>query len=353
MKPRTADVSDVIVPNFKKRMSGVTSTVIRLVPVQAGNMAIAACGPHLPQNLPQIRFLELLTMTRSGPSGARVWHARRNSEMLAGLVLKRLLGVRLKLLFTSAAQRRHTRYTRWLIRQMDAVIATSKQSAAWLEREAVVIHHGIDTATFCPAADRTALRRRLKLDPDAVIVGCFGRLRSQKGTDLFVEAMLRVLPSRPQVHAIIMGGVTADQTHFVAELEARIAASRLGDRLRILPEEKGFDIAPWFQALDLYVAPQRWEGFGLTPLEAMACELPVVATRVGAFEELVSHRETGALVEPGDLEGLAARIAEYLDDPKLRQAHGAAARERAMTRFQLEKEAAAINTVYKRLLGEC
>ena len=342
---------DVLAPNFKRRFSGVTSTVVRLVPVQARDIAIASVGPRLPEDMPQIRFRDLVTMPRSGPSGARVWHARRNSEMLVGIALKYLLGKRLKLLFTSAAQRRHTAYTRWLIRRMDAVIATSARSAAWLEREATVIHHGIDTDAFCPPHDRAALRDRLGLDPDAIIVGCFGRLRAQKGTDLFVEAMLRVLPERPEAHAIIMGGVTADQESFTAGLQDRITASGLGDRLRILPEDRGFSIAPWFQALDLYVAPQRWEGFGLTPLEAMSCQVPVVATRVGAFEELVADGETGVLVDPEDLEGLTAGIVGYLDDAERRRADGIAARERAVTGFRLQDEAAAINAVYRRLLG--
>ncbi len=290
-------------------------------------------------------------MPRSGPSGARVWHARRNSEMLAGVVLKFLLGKRLKLLFTSAAQRRHTAYTRWLIRRMDAVIATSDRAAAWLERDATVIHHGIDTGEFAPPQDRAALRGRLGLDPDAVLVGCFGRVRPQKGTDLFVEAMLRVLPDRPDVQGIVMGGVTSDNEGFVADLRGRIAAAGLGERLRILPEDKGFSIAPWFQALDLYVAPQRWEGFGLTPLEAMSCAVPVVATRVGAFEELVADGETGKLVDPGDIDGLTEAIAAYLDDADRRRTHGMAGRARAVAGFRLEDEAAAINAIYRRLLG--
>ena len=81
---------DVIAPNFKKRLSGVTSTVIRLVPLQAREIPIATTGPELPADMPQIPLSALPLMSRSGPSGARVWHARRNIEMLAGLGLKYL-----------------------------------------------------------------------------------------------------------------------------------------------------------------------------------------------------------------------------------------------------------------------
>ena len=83
----------------------------------------------------------------------------------------------------------------------------------------------------------------------------------------------------------------------------------------------------------------------------MACEVPVVATRVGAFEELVSDAETGVLVDPEDLSGLVAGIERYLDDADRRKAHGAAARARALDKFRIEDEAAAITAIYRRLLA--
>ena len=119
---------DVIAPNLKKRFSGVTSTVVRLVPLQAREIAIAGTGPALPDEMPQIALSTLPLMPRSGPSGPRVWHARRNTEMLAGLMLKWLLRKNFRMLFTSAAQRRHSAYTRWLLRRMDHVVATSARA---------------------------------------------------------------------------------------------------------------------------------------------------------------------------------------------------------------------------------
>ena len=112
LDPRTIAV---IAPNLKKRYSGVTSTVLRLVPLQCRTIAIASVGPKLPPDIPQIRIRDLFTM----PRRRRVWHARRNTEMLAGLALKHILRQPLRLMFTSAAQRHHSAYTRWLIRRMD------------------------------------------------------------------------------------------------------------------------------------------------------------------------------------------------------------------------------------------
>ncbi len=346
------DEIDVIAPNLKRRYSGVSSTVFRLVPVQAEKISIATTGPVLPENIPQFPLPKLPFLSRSGPSGYRVWHSRRNIEMLVGVLLKFVLRKRLKLVFTSAAQRRRGEYSRWLIRRMDAVIAASRKAKSYLEVPATVVLHGIDTQEFAPPADRRALRVRLGLDPDAQIVGCFGRLRKQKGTDLFVDAMIALLPRHPTAQGVIMGGVTREQQSFVNGLKAKIEAASLGDRIHILPEDKGFTIAPWFQAIDIYVAPQRWEGFGLTPLEAMSCGVPVVATRVGAFEDLIAPDETGFLVPPEDIDALTAATDTLMGDATLRHAMADAARRKAVAQHQLVHEADAITAIYRRLISE-
>ena len=341
---------DILAPNLKKRMSGVTSTVFRLVPVQARSMRIAAVGPAIPEDIPQVSLLDVVAMSRKGPSSVRVWHARRNIEMIVGLALKTVLRKRLRLVFTSAAQRHHKPFTKWLIRRMDRVIATSSKSAGFLEVENRIIHHGIDTALFNPPADKGEIRRRLGLPQDSVLVGCFGRVRYQKGNDLFVETMLRLLPDRPDVVAVMMGGVTEDNRKFADDLSAKARAAGLADRILFLPEEKHWDISPWFKALDLYIAPQRWEGFGLTPLEAMACGVPVVATRAGAFEDLVADGQTGRLVDIGDIDALTNATSELLDNPEMRAQWSANAVRHVEAHFRIENEADAINKIYWELL---
>ncbi|MBF9046491.1 glycosyltransferase [Rhodobacterales bacterium LSUCC0031] len=341
---------DVIAPNFKRRLSGVTSTIVRLVPIQAQGIAIAAVGPILPPQVPQIRLVDLITMPRRGPHGARVWHARRNSEMLGGLALKYLLGKKLWLVFTSASQRRHTWLTKALIARMDAVIATSARTAAYLARPATVILHGIDADSFHPAANRAVVRRKLGLPEDGVLIGCFGRIRAQKGTDVFVDAMITALHNRPDARALVMGRALDKYADFARDLERRVAQAGLSERILFRPEVPVWDMPQWYQALDLFVAPQRWEGFGLTPLEAMACGVPVVATTVGAFEELVVDGETGVLVAPGAPDAIAAAIGQLLDDPALIARQAANARALIEKSFRIENEAAAIIAIYRGLL---
>ncbi|MFZ1727644.1 MAG: glycosyltransferase family 4 protein [Albidovulum sp.] len=346
MLPDIADI-EVIAPNLKRRLSGVTATIARLVPVQAGMICIAATGPGLPGHMPHLPLWRCFFLPRGR---TRVWHARRNTEMLLGLVLKHLFRRRLKLLFTSASQRRHSRYTKWLIGRMDGVIATSQKTAAYLEHPADVILHGIDTQGFSPAQDRGALRRDLGLPEDGVIMGCYGRIRAQKGTDAFVGAALALLPDRPDVTALVMGRATEGHEGFLTGLKDRVTEAGLSERLLFLPEVPVDRIADWYRVLDLYVAPQRWEGFGLTPIEAMACAVPVVATRVGAFEEIVTE-DTGSLVPPDDIATLTAAIAPWLDDGALRRNGSASALARIVTRFRIEDEASAIVAVYRRLLA--
>jgi len=344
---RPAEI-EVVAPNLKRRLSGVTATVVRLLPVQARMIAIAATGPGLPPGLPHIPLLRAATLPRDR---WRVWHARRNSEMLLGLAFRRLLGRRYRLLFTSAAQRRHTGLTRWLIRRQDGLVATSPQAASFLERPAEVILHGVDLDAFHPAPDRAAARRALGLDPEAVLVGCFGRIRAQKGVDLAVEAGLRLLPSRPRVQLVFTGRVTPDQEGFAAGQRARIEAAGLAGRIRFLGERPWEEVAALYRCLDLFLAPARWEGFGLTPLEAMASGVPVVAARVGAYETLIRDGETGTLIPPGDAEALTAAMARWLDDPAAMAAAGRAARAHVESNHSIEAEARALVAVYRRLLA--
>ncbi|MTH78228.1 glycosyltransferase family 4 protein [Paracoccus aestuariivivens] len=342
------DRIEVVAPNLKRRLSGVTATVIRLIPVQSKRIGIVTTGPGLPETLPHIPLVRAATLPRDR---WRVWHARRNTEMALGLILRHILRRRYRLLFTSAAQRRHTGFTRWLIRRQEALIATSPQAASYLERPATVIMHGVDLSIFHPSADRAALRDRLGFAPDDIVIGCFGRVRAQKGVDLLVEAALRLFPSRPRAKLIFSGRVTADNRKFTDDLIARIEAAGLSDRIRFLGEVPWEQVVENYQAIDLFAAPARWEGFGLTPLEAMACGVPAIGTRVGAFETLILDGETGSLVDREDVDGLTAALAHWLDDDTARETAGSLARNRVQTNHAIEGEARAIVEVYRKLLA--
>jgi mannosyltransferase len=338
----------VIAPNFKKRLSGVTSTIIQLVPVQNRlGQKVATLGPGLPENLPHIRFRDLWRLWQQAPGGGpRVWHARRNLEMLPGIFMRDVLRMKVKLVFTSAAQRKHSAYTRKLIAQMDEVVATSAKSGSFLEVPHTVIMHGVDTELFHPPKSNDDTIEATGL-PGKYLVGCFGRVRHQKGTDLFVQAMIALLPSYPDWTAVISGRVTPEHKSFADKLKADIDAAGLSKRIVFLGEVD--DIKPWYRRLTLYVAPSRNEGFGLTPLEAMSSQTAVVTSDAGAYAEMVLAGETGTVVAAGDGDALRNAIKNRLENPAETLEWGETGRSHMLNTFELQGEARALQNIYERV----
>ena len=350
---RDLRTTEVIAASMKVRYSGVTSTVAALLPVHAKRLPIAALGPKLPTHWPKVRWGSVLTKGWTRPPGrpGRIWHARRNNEMLAGWLLKAVLRQPLKLLFTSAAQRRHSAWTRFLLRRMDAVIAVSPESGSYLEVPHVVNLHGINTETYRPAADRAAEWAATGL-PGKYGVGVFGRVRAQKGVDRFVDAMIELLPQYPDFTAVVVGQVTLDQREFAAQQQAKVAAAGLEKRIVFLGERPAEEVPLWLRRMTIVVGPQRWEGFGLVPAEAMASGAPVVATRVGAAMHLIREGETGFLCDVDDMATLTRRVGELMADPARAAALGRAGREHVIAKFSIEREAAGIEAVYARMFAE-
>jgi mannosyltransferase len=351
MDQRAPDEVAVIIPNLHWRYSGVTAANRMIAPHLARAMPLVWLGRDRPEAIARLGVGGLMALRFRRRPHARpcIWHARRNDEMLVGLAL-RGLGWPLKLVFTSAAQRHHTRLTRFLIGRMDAVIAASAAAAGYLARPATVIHHGVDTATYAPPADRAAEYAAAGL-PGRFGIGCFGRVRHQKGTDVFVDAMCRLLPSYPEFSAVIVGAVAPEQRGFADALKARVAAAGLSDRVRFLGELAIGEVPRWYRRISIYAFTSRTEGFGLTLLEAMAAGTAVVAARAGAAEAVIDDGVTGILVPPGDVEALVRALEPLMRAPDQALRLGQRARERAVAAYGIAAEAEAIVKVYRAVLG--
>src|SRR6202048_3136867 len=336
----------LIVPNLHRRYSGVTATNRMVAPKLAQMVRAAWLRARAPDGIARIGFAELLKLWRHRTP--LIWHARRNDEMIAGLLL-RSLGWPLKLIFTSAAQRHHTWLTRWLIRRMDAVIATSALSAAFLERAATVVMHGVDTNSYAPPPDRAAAFAEGGL-PGRYAIGCFGRVRAQKGSDVFVEAMCRLLPRFPDFTAVMVGAVTPEHMAFANDLKKRIEAAGLPSRIVITGELEIEDVQRWYRRLTIYAFTSRNEGFGLTLIEAMAAGAALVASRAGAAELVVEDGVTGVLTPSGDVDALVAALEPLMRDPASAAAMGERGRARVLEKFSLDAEANRIAEVYRTLV---
>jgi mannosyltransferase len=336
----------LIVPNLHRRYSGVTATNRMVSPKLAKMFRAGWFGSDAPDGIARIGAVDLLKVWRR--SSPLIWHARRNNEMIAGVLL-RSLGFPLKLVFTSAAQRHHSWITRWLISRMDAIIATSALSASYLKREATVIMHGVDTEVYAPPPDRAAAFAEAKL-PGRYAIGCFGRVRAQKGSDVFVDAMCALLPRYPDFTAILVGAIVPEQAGFANDLRKRIEAAGLKSRIVMTGELEIEDVQRWYQRLTIYAFTSRNEGFGLTLIEAMAAGAALVAARAGAAEFVVEDGLTGVLTPPGDVEALVAALEPLMRNPASAAAMGERARARVLDRFSLDAEANAIADVYRKLV---
>ena len=336
----------LIVPNLHRRYSGVTATNRMVAPKLAEMFPAAWLGPDAPEGIARMDFADLLKLWRRGKP--LIWHARRNDEMIAGVLL-RALGWPLKLVFTSAAQRHHSWLTRWLIRRMDAIIATSTFSAAFLKREATVVMHGVDTGRYAPPADRASAFAQSGL-PGRYAIGCFGRVRAQKGCDVFVDAMCRLLPRYPDFTAVLVGAIVPEQQAFANELKKRIGTAGLQSRIVITGELAIEEVERWYQRITIYAFTSRNEGFGLTLIEAMSAGAALVAARAGAAELVVEDGVTGVLTPPGDADALVAALEPLMRDPASAAAMGGRARSRVEEKYSLDAEAQGIAAVYRALV---
>ena len=343
---KSVQALELIVANLHWRYSGVTATSRMVAPRVATMLRAAWLGPDAPDGITRLRFADLLRLRlRRMPL---VWHARRNNEMIVGVLLK-ALGWPFRLIFTSAGQRHHSWITRWLIGRMDAIIATSDVSASFVKRATTVINHGVDADRYAPPPDRAAAFAESGL-AGRYAIGCFGRVRAQKGTDLFVDAMCRLLPRYPDFTAVIVGAITPDQVAFADDLKDKIAAAGLQSRIVILGELPIDEVVRWFRRLTIYAFTSRNEGYGLTLIEAMAAGAALVATRAGAAELVITDGDTGVLVPTGDAHALATAIEPLMADPQAAAAMGARARQRVIESFSLTTEAQAIAVVYRSVL---
>src|SRR3982074_1364656 len=342
----SADNLQLIVPNLHRRYSGVTATNRMVAPKLAKMFRAAWLGPDAPDGIAPMGTSDLAKLWRRRNS--LIWHARRNNEMIAGVLL-RSLGWPLKLVFTSAAQRHHSWITRWLIRRMARITAPNYSSPSFLKRDATVIPHGVDTKLYKPPVDRAAAFAQAGL-PGRYAIGCFGRGRAQKGSDVFVEAMCRLLPRYPDFTAVMVGAITPEQTAFANDLKKRIKAAGLQSRILITGELGIEEVQRWYQRLTIYAFTSRNEGFGLTLIEAMSVGAALVASRAGAAELVVEDGVTGVLTPPGEVDALVAALEPLMRDPRSAADMGERGRARVLAKFSLDAEASGIAEVYRALV---
>jgi mannosyltransferase len=343
---------EVILGNSNRRFSGVTSTMLQTLPEVGARMPTAVLGRrHLPEGTTALGYAGFIRLCRSlPPSGLpRVFHARRNNEMIQALIARGLSGAGIRILFTSTAQRHHTWITRWLIRRMDGILTTSTAAGSYLQRPADrIIPHGVPLDVYHPPSSRAEAWQALGL-PGKFGVGIFGRVRPQKGTDLLVDAVLPLLSEYPDPTVVIVGETTPKFRDYRRRLEERIARAGLGERVVFLGKRPAGELPKLIRAMSLVTALSRNEGFGLTVLEAMGSGCAVLATKAGAWQDVIRDEIDGYLLPCDDVDAIRKKLDHLFRQPDLLAVMGKAGRERAEAEYSVEREAAALCDYYRQL----
>jgi mannosyltransferase len=344
------DEVNLIVTDMHPRITGVGSTIRTLAPHIHSLEPMAVVSTRQLSGIPSLSIFRAMTACVRQPKGRpfRIWHARRNKEMLLGLIVKYLLRGRLRLVMTSCALRRHSWFPRQLLASMDAIIATSPEAASYVDNVVATIPHGVDCDRFRSTGDRRSAMQEFAI-PGEYGISIVGRIRPEKGTDLFVEAMIKLLPEFPGFTACVAGKATVEHESFRRQLVAKIEQAGLTERFVWLGEVPYERMPLFHSAMSLCVAPARYEGFGLVPLEAMACGVPVVATQTGCYREAIIPGVTGDLVACDDLESLCLTLGGLMAGPQQLPVMGRAGRERVVQLYSASLEAARIVQVYREL----
>ncbi len=223
-----------------------------------------------------------------------------------------------------------------------------------------LIPSAVDVDRFQPVAQGAA-RQSLGLDPAAEIVAYVGRIIPRKDVRNVVHALAHLKTRRlasgtsllPTL--LIVGGETEQPdpaaTPEITSLRELAAALGVADHLRFVGRKQPDELHLWYSAADVAVTTPWYEPFGLTPLEAMACAVPVIGSRVGGIAFTIVDGETGYLVPPRDPRALCERLDRLLGDPALRMRLGQAGRARVLRGFTWDLVGAHTAALYDALLA--
>ncbi len=325
----------IVILNLKRRSSGVSSTIFALQPILEQSKDdlyyVGLNNKHHYRGLSLSRFIRLFFKKTNENL---VIHARRNHEVFICLLLKAIARRPIKIIFTFAAQRPKGWLSRMICARSDLIISTSKKSAAYAPFTSAIIPHGV----HIPVSQSDRIRN------GPIKIAIIGRIREEKGTDIFVDALLQL--THHDFHAYIIGLTQKKHASFKDKIIQKIHQCGVNDRVT-WTEMTHSHLLEFLNTIDIVVACPRYEGFGLTLFEAAAAGCAVIGSNTGAFADLISeHNQRGILIPCDDVNALKCAVNSLLTHPEMIQTLGAKAQRYVKEHFSIQHEAQALLSVY-------
>jgi glycosyltransferase involved in cell wall biosynthesis len=208
-----------------------------------------------------------------------------------------------------------------------------------------VIHYGVDLTKFRPNGRDVSLAKRQEIgvQPEQFLIGVVARLEPWKGHRYFIEAFAEIAPQFPKALVALIGDGSLR-----SELEAMVNEKKLRERVLFLGVRK--DVAQLVNGFDLFVLPSLpGEGLPNVLLEAMACRIPVIATRVGGVPELVQDNQNGYLAPSGDMKALAEALRQALSNREKLNTLARAGQETVERNFSLAQQIVSFENTFDEL----
>ena len=208
-----------------------------------------------------------------------------------------------------------------------------------------VARSGVDIKAFVSdRSDPATVRKEINIPVDARVLGTVMSLSAAKAPLDFVAVAAKVSKELPDVHFLVVGsGPLRDAC------VRRVQEERLSEKVHFVGLRR--DVPRLLRAMDVFVLTSHWEGLPRVVVEAMAAEIPVVATRVGAVPEVIVHESTGLLGAPGDVLQLTAHVVRLLSNPALAEWLAARAKDQDLERFETAAAVKQYVDIYRELLN--
>jgi L-malate glycosyltransferase len=253
---------------------------------------------------------------------------------------------------------------RMTFKNQDVAIAVSNEVALSMQLNSIfdpykrggrlqikVIQNGVNTEVFKRMENEKTenekieiefpnLKSELEIPSDSKVIGKVAVFRTQKRLWIWVDLALKILEQSPATHFLLVGD--GDWRERILE---QINESGKAENFHWVGVQK--QVIPYLSIMDIYLSTSEFEGLPIAMLEAMACEVPVVATRAGGIGEMVQHGVQGFLTEIEGYEDLVSHCLSLLTNPLLHDQMAKAARKRVVKQFSMQRMVKELEEVYE------